>query len=91
MSHGLNPIEPRGGSEKLDMSTALGRLNCMARSQHPFCESLRIHENEIARGHAKTVSQSESINSEKGMPKMGGGGQSKQQGAPRILTEVNYY
>ena len=50
-----------GGSEKLDLSTALGRLNCMARSQHPFCESL-IHENEIARGHAKTVSQSESIN-----------------------------
>ena len=25
----------------------------------PFCKSLRIHENEIARGHAKTVSQSE--------------------------------
>ena len=43
-----------GGWEKLDMSTALGRLNCMARSQNPFCESLRIHENEIARGHAKT-------------------------------------
>ena len=66
----------------------------MARSQHPFSKSL-IHENEIARGHAKTVSQSESINlikfvnSERGMPKYEG--QSEQQGAPRILTEVNYY
>ena len=63
LSHALNPIEPpRGRWEKLDVSTALGSLNCTARSQHPFCESLRIHENEIARGQAKTVSQSESIN-----------------------------
>ena len=76
------------------MSTALGRLNCKARSQNPFCKSLRIRENEIACGHAKTVSQSEGINLnslilKEACQKMRW--RSKQQGTPWTLTEVNYY
>ena len=58
----------------------------------PFCKSLGIHENEVARGHAETVSQSEAsilIFQKEACQKMRG--QSEQQGAPRVLTEVNYY
>ena len=62
LSHGLIGVSHgEGGWEKLDASTDLSRLNLMARSQHPFCKSLRIDENEIARGQ-KTASQLESIN-----------------------------
>ena len=56
-----HPIEPRRGR--------VGKARRVHRSKQdkiewqeastPFCKSLRIHENEkIARGHAKTVSQS---------------------------------
>ena len=63
-----------GGWVKLDASTDLSRLNGVARSQLPFCKSLRIHENEIACGHAKNCQpirehQFEFVNSERGMPK----------------------
>ena len=64
----------------------------MARNQHPFCKSSRIHENEIARLHAKAVSRSESINlnsSERECQK--NEGKSKQQGAPQLLTDGYYY
>ena len=56
------------------MSTDLGRLNCMARSQHPFCELLRIHENEIARKNCRPIRehQFELVNSERDIPKMRG-------------------
>ena len=63
----------------------------MASGPHPFCKSLRIHENEIAREHAKlSANQRVPINLEKKrhakiMKR------SKQQGGLWTLTEVNYY
>ena len=55
------------------MPTDLNRLKLNDKSsQHPFCKSLRIHENEVAHGYAKLSAnqkhQFEFIKSEGGMP-----------------------
>ena len=82
-----HPIEPRRGrvarQAKIEWQEA----------STPFCKSLKIHENEVACGHAKLSANQkhhfEFVNSEAGMPKNEGA--KRAQGAPRVLTEVNYY
>ena len=61
LSHGLIQLSHgEGGWEKLDVPADLSRLKIeWQEASTPICKSLRIHENEVARGHAKTVSQSE--------------------------------
>ena len=86
LSHGLIQLSHGEGAwEKLYVS-----VDRLARSQHPFCKSLRIHENEVARGHAKLSAnqkhQFEFVNSEGGMPTNEGA-----KRATRRPSGINYY
>ena len=56
-----HPIEPRRGrvgKARRARRPKQAKIEWQEAST-PFCKSLRIHENDVARGHAKTVSQSE--------------------------------
>ena len=73
LSHGLIQLSHgEGGWEKLDLPSDLSRLKLNGRKPAPLLQSLRIHENEVARGHAKLSAnqkhQFEFVNSEGGMP-----------------------
>ena len=93
LSYGLNSIEPRRGRVGKAWHISSSRQqNWMASSQHPFCKSLRIHENEIAREYTKLSANQRSwiwIRQSRKRAKMRE--RSKQQGVPQTLTEVNYW
>ena len=61
-----------GGWEKLGVPADLSRLKLNSKKRAPLLQSLRIHENEVARGHAKLSAnqkhQFEFVNSEGDMP-----------------------
>ena len=92
LSHGLIQLSHgEGGWEKLDVPADLSRLKLNGKKPAPLLQSLRIHENEIARGHAKlSASQKhefEFVNSEGGMPTNEGGGGAKR--ATRRPSGIN--
>ena len=73
LSHGLIQLSPgEGGWEKLGVPGDLSRLKLNGKKPAPLLQSLRIHENEVARGHAKLSAnqkhQFEFVNSEGDMP-----------------------
>ena len=94
LSHGLIQLNhEEGGWEKLDVPADISRLKLNGKKPAPLLQSLRIHENVVAHGHAKLSAnqkhQFEFSNFEGGMPTNEGAKQATS--APRVLTEVNYY